>query len=208
MKWRPGYCLIIAGLITVGGSCVKEYSYEGAPFSAGYLVKDSNDNCSFIIVAGNYIVGRNLEDSNFLQVQVYANRKGHYTISSHTINGYSFNASGDFNDTGLVQVKMNGTGTPIRVETDLFTLQYDSSECTVKVIVADTIGAVATITNPDHFPLANADRWVYDDLSYPGDSVIKTITGTVIENSIQHYATDDYISFYLATNHSYYRKNG
>jgi len=187
-------------------SCKKEYSYEGGPLSFGYLVRDLSNNCNLITPAGNFIVGRNLTDSNFLQALVHVNRKGPYNIKSDKINGYSFAASGSFSDTGLALVKLFATGKPLNLGTNLFTLQYDSSDCQVQITVGDSLVNIVTSTNPDHFPLAENNRWVYDDLSYPGDSIIRTITGKQIQNSATYYVTDDYISFFPATNQSYYRR--
>ena len=188
-------------------SCAKEYSFEGG-LSSGYLIKDSGNNCSLITIAGNYIEAKALSDSNFLNVQVYVRKAGAFTIATNRINGYSFKASGAFNDTGTIQVKIPGTGKPLAPGTNVFTLQYDSSLCEVAITVADTLINVVQTTNPDHFPLAGNNHWSYDDLSYPGDSVIETITGNVPQNGIAHYVQGQYISFYPATNQNYYRKTG
>ena len=187
-------------------SCKKEYSYEGGPLSSGYLIRDLSNNCNLITASGNFIVGRSLTDSNFLQAQVHVNRKGPYNIKSDKLNGYSFAASGNFSDTGLALVKLVATGKPLNLEANLFTLQYDSSICQVQITVRDSLTNVVATTNPDHFPLAENNRWVYDDLSYPGDSIIVTITGKKLQNSSTYYVTDDYISFFPVTNQSYYRR--
>src|SRR5689334_10934622 len=101
MKRTAALCLFLA-LILVSFSCKKEYSYEGGAPSAGYLVRGSANDCKLITTSGNYIVGHQLADSNFLQVQVHITRAGRYSVTSDQVNGYSFSSSGTFKDTGLV----------------------------------------------------------------------------------------------------------
>ncbi len=204
-----GAHFFIAALILVSlYSCKKEYSYEGGPLSSGYLLKDPGNNCSLISVTGNYVVGKKLTDSDFLQVQVHVTRAGLYSITSDHINGYSFASSGSFNDTGLLLVKLPASGKAISAGTNLFSLQYDSSICQVQVTVQDSLVNVVQTSNPDHFPLAENNRWSYDDLSYPGDSIIRTISGNTTISGVPYNVMDEYISFFPATNEIYYRKAG
>jgi hypothetical protein len=209
MKLSAVYFFISAFILGSIYSCKKEYSYEGEPLTSSYLVKDPGNNCSFISVTGNYVAGKKLTDSNFLQVQVHVARAGRYNITSDHINGYSFASSGSFNDTGLLFVKLPASGKPISAGTNLFNLQYDSSICQVQVTVKDSlVNVVVQTSNPDHFPLAENNRWIYDDLSYPGDSIIRTISGNTTIGGIPYNVIADYISFFPATNENYYRKGG
>ncbi|HEY2722922.1 MAG TPA: hypothetical protein VGI82_14415, partial [Chitinophagaceae bacterium] len=189
-------------------SCKKEYSYEGGLSSQGYLVKDSINNCSFISVAGNYKIGKKLTDSNFLQVEVHVTRAGQYAIITDQVNGYSFSASGNFKDTGILFVKLPADGKPLKAGTDLFNIQYDSSVCQAQVAVQDSLQNVVLTSNPDYFPLAVNNRWVYDDLSYPGDSVISTIVGDSTITGLSYLMMNEFISFYPVTNSFPYRKAG
>ncbi|HEV8282806.1 MAG TPA: hypothetical protein VGQ09_00775 [Chitinophagaceae bacterium] len=200
------YCFVLVLLASLY-SCKKEYSYEGGPLSSGYLVKDLNNNCTGTL-KGNYIVGKNLTDSNFLELEIYVSKAGSYNIQSDHINGYSFAGSGSFADTGIISIKLPTNGRPLNQGTNLFSIQYDSSTCQVVVNVQDSLMNVIQTTNPDHFPLAENNRWSYDDLSYPPDSIVKTIRGFAVLNTATYYVMDDYISFFPATNQSYYRKSG
>jgi hypothetical protein len=187
-------------------SCAKEYSYEGGPVSLGYLVKDSLGNCSYTTVQGDYKTGIPFTDSNFLQVVVHIGRKGRYNISSNQQNGYSFSASGNLTDTGVAQVKLFASGKPLKAGIDIFTIMYDSSLCQVAVAVADTIPIATMPTNPDHFPLSAGNRWVYDDLTFPGDSIVNTVGNDTLIGSLTYKRLDEYKSFYPATNRRYYTK--
>lgn len=206
MNAAPLYRLLFSFFLFY--SCTKEYSFEGGSFSSGYLVRDMNNDCSQLTVAGNYFAGRNISDSDFLLVQVHVIKAGRYHITSDSINGYFFSASGKFSDTGIVTVKLPATGKPQNAGTNFFNVWYDSSVCQAKVIVNDTAGTIVQTTNPDHFPLAANDRWSYDDLSYPGDSLLWTVNGNSIENGAPHYVIDEYISFFPATNPRYFRRSG
>ena len=208
MKRSAGYFFTPVLIAILLVSCKREYSYEGGPLSPGYLVKDSNNNCSLITVMGNYITGKELTDSNFLEVQVYVTNAGNYNITSDIINGYSFAFSGRFADTGLLLIKLPANGKPISAGTNLFTLQYNSSICQVQTIVHDSVVNVQT-SNPDHFPLAENNRWSYDDLSYrPGDSIVRTISAETAISGISYNVINEYISFFPAANEIYYRKAG
>lgn len=208
MKWRTGPLWLFLLLLVVFFSCRKEYSYEGGPVAAGYLLKDANGDCSLITVTGNYKTGIAVTDQQYLQVQVHVGRKGMYTISSDKVNGYSFSATGNFTDTGLVRVKLAGNGKPSLAGTDLFTIRFDSSVCQVKIPVQDTAGVPVVTTNPDHFPLTNNSRWFYDDLTFPGDSVIVSIRADTSILARPYKAMDEYKSFFPATNPRYYTKVG
>jgi hypothetical protein len=119
-------------------SCQKEHSYEGNFISSGYLVKDAGNNCTAITVAGPYIAGKKLTDSNFIQVQVHVTKPGSYNIRTDTLSGFSFSAAGSFADTGNILVNLAGHGNPAAKGTALFTVNYSSSECSITVPVADS----------------------------------------------------------------------
>jgi hypothetical protein len=199
MQRLCGYCGIIFFLSVLFCACKKEYSYEGGPKLSGY--------CTNIVAHGNYLVGNDLTDSNFLVVGAHITTKGSYTVTSDTVNGFSFSGSGTVADTGITELKLAAHGRPASLQASLFTVQFDSSFCQVQVTVLDTLSVVQT-TNTDLFPLAENNVWSYDDLSYPPDSVVNTITGTSVLNSSQHYVVSNFISFFPATNESYYRRSG
>jgi hypothetical protein len=208
MKMWRGHWLIFCCLLLLYYSCAKEYSYEGGASGAGFLVKDNTNNCSQVTVAGIYRIGNNLTDSNFLEVQVHVGRPGGYSISSTEENGYSFAATDNFTDTGIVSVKLHGKGKPLTAGTNLFTIKYESSVCEVKVMVEDTIVIPIVTTNPDHFPLTDGSHWSYDDLTFPGNSIIRTLNGTSVQNGSAHVLMDEYESFYPATFEQYYKRTG
>jgi hypothetical protein len=194
--------LIVSLLLIV--SCAKDYSYEGGPQSTGYLVKDNSGGCSLVKINGDYKTGTSLTGSNSLQVLVYVEKKGDYHISSGTINGFGFSGTGNFNDTGIVEVTLTATGLPIEAETNLFTVNYGLSFCEASIAVQDTAAYVPT--NEDHFPLTTGSYWLYDDLTFPGDSITNTVLGDTTIGLLSYKRIDEYKSFYPAHNRNYYTK--
>lgn len=203
MKAATAYGILFLFTAAFFFSCKKEYSFEGGKISAGQI------SCSSTTIKGKYLLGRNMTDSNFWQIQVQVSSVGSYSIKSDTVNGYSFSGTGTFNSTGPVTLKLQAKGKPLATGTNFFTIHYDSIVCHVSITVQDTIINVVQTSHPDHFPLTDHSHWVYDDLTFPGDSIIRTVTGaTITLNSVTHKIMDEYKSFYPATNKHYYRKNG
>jgi hypothetical protein len=125
----------IIGLLFIAFSCAREYSLELGLISSGTLEKDVNGNCSPIAVSGTYISGKPLADTNVVLVTVKVASKGRYFINSDTVNGYSFNGSGNFPDTGSFQVKLIAAGTPLNAGIDNFIVTYGAGSCQFSVNV-------------------------------------------------------------------------
>ena len=102
------------------------------------MEKDINNNCLPPIINGNYIAGKNLDGNNSIDAQVHVTNAGTYSINSDTVNGYSFNATGSFKDTGLVIVKLAGRGKPIAPGSNQFQIIYGTSSCDVRVTVLNS----------------------------------------------------------------------
>ncbi|HEV8504519.1 MAG TPA: hypothetical protein VGQ53_03935 [Chitinophagaceae bacterium] len=117
-------------------SCKKEHSYEKGITnpSSGSLQSGSTGDCLGSVVGGFYKVDTTLADSNYVDVKVDVTIAGDFTISTDTINGFYFSSAGSFTATGENTVRLHGTGTPQAVGTYIFTVAYDSSQCTFSVI--------------------------------------------------------------------------
>lgn len=130
-------CLLIISSLILVNSCQKELSLENdkSP-SQGTLQDDGTGNCLPKKVDGAYIAGTALlPAANTIQVTVNVAKTGSFTISSDTINGYYFSASGIFNTAGITQVVLKGNGTPIASGLNNFLIRYGSSACNVSVSV-------------------------------------------------------------------------
>ncbi|HKZ65400.1 MAG TPA: hypothetical protein VJ111_03550 [Chitinophagaceae bacterium] len=125
-------------------ACQKEYSVElSGTVSAGSLQSDVSGDCLPKTVQGIYEAGTVLDpDSNYIDIQVNITDAGTYSISSDTINGMLFQANGAFSTTGVNNVRLKGTGTPLAAGINNFTIRYDTTECVVTITTLAQGGAV------------------------------------------------------------------
>ena len=83
--------------------------------------------CNSIAVSGNYAPNIPMNASNTITLNASVGYVGDYTISTNTINGVSFSASGTFTNTGLQEVVLRGNGTPLNGGVHRFTITTNSS---------------------------------------------------------------------------------
>jgi hypothetical protein len=113
----------------------KEKSFEvGAP-ATGSLRSDTNNDCLPKVVAGAFIAGTALTDSNYLELEVIVITEGAYNIRTVTLNGYSFSGIGNFAKPGVNRIRLAATGTPTAAGVNSFTVFFDTSFCFVPVTV-------------------------------------------------------------------------
>ena len=135
MKKQVFYVLALA-LILVTVGCQKEKSFEtGSNPSDGSLQSDVSGDCLPKTVNGTYMVGTALTNSNTISVAVTVNRTGSYTISTDTVNGMYFRATGIFTTTGVNTINLKGNGTPFSAIVTNFVVSYDSTVCDIQVPV-------------------------------------------------------------------------
>ena len=133
-KFYP-YTIAFSLFIILFFSCQKEFSFEGDITLPNTLGRSSGGQCLPINVGGTYFAGKDLGHTNFIEVQVSVKMTGAYTISTQTVNGYSFQATGSFPDTGLVMVQLKGSGKPVSAGTDNFTVSLGNTSCSVSITV-------------------------------------------------------------------------
>ncbi len=141
--------VIMAGILFT--SCQKEFSAETGS-AQGVLVKDAAGDCT-ASVNGAYKKDTLLTAANFVDVQINFTQLGVYIISTDTVNGYYFRASGVAAITGLNTVRLFGTGKPIATGTDNFIVSYAGSTCDFATTV--TIGTGGGGTTTAVFTFAN-----------------------------------------------------
>ncbi len=117
-------------------SCQKELSWD---ISAGTLKADpAGLNCLPANVVGVYKADSTLGNlTNYIDVQVDVTSPGSYTISSDTVNGYSFRGSGDFPQLGINTARIYASGRPLQTGINTFIITYNNSQCTVDVQVTN-----------------------------------------------------------------------
>ena len=126
------FCTLL--VIALFLSCTREKSFELPGPGAGSLQTDAG-NCLPKTAVGAFIAGTKLTDSNYLEVQVNVNTVGSYDIHTETENGYSFSGIGNFDHTGINNIQLVASGTPLTAKQDEFVVTFDSSSCFVNVTV-------------------------------------------------------------------------
>lgn len=116
--------------------------YNGTTWSGclGETPKNALD-CSSVTSNGAYAVGTPLNATNTLTINVAVNVIEAYTISTNTVNGYSFSGSGVFSGIGLNTITLSGTGTPILEQTDTFTITFigKGDTCNTNITVSSIL---------------------------------------------------------------------
>ena len=179
-------------------ACQKEFSLESIPagVKAGGSLKDSTGNCLPVVTAGNYISDSTLTDSNYVAVQVNFSSAGSYSIATDTANGFSFQASGIINDSGLQNIILRGTGKPLLAAQTNFSIVFDSSICTFSIVVKagstdSTGGAIGPLTEDSAWQFSSGanfyhgfidSAFIQTDTSVSNDSSILSFYGSSLNS--------------------------
>jgi hypothetical protein len=131
-------------------------------------------------IMGNYALGQPLDVNNSITLKVRVLKTGYYNISTNSINGYSFHASGNFSSTGNSSVLLPGTGTPVSPGINKFIITGDATSCDVEIPVT------GNNPNSDHFPLSANSSWNYDDQLSPGDTISRTVLDSVAMGGVYY----------------------
>lgn len=137
---------LLATVTVIVFSCQKELSFEGSNQPAqGSLQSDGLGDCLPKTVNGTYTAGIELiPATNTLSVQVNVTRTGNYTVTTDTVNGYYFRATGIFTTLGINNITLRGYGTPFASGTNNFVVKFDSSVCDIQVTVTQPgVGTLA-----------------------------------------------------------------
>jgi len=132
---RISSLLILTSVIFM--ACQKETSFEqgNSTTSVGSLSVDASGNCLGAVVSGTYMKDTAIKTSNYVDVSVQVDTVGTYTISSDTVNGYYFKATGTFGATGTATVRLVGGGKPLAIGTNIFRVTYNGTVCDFTVVV-------------------------------------------------------------------------
>ncbi|HVZ97488.1 MAG TPA: hypothetical protein VG847_11475 [Chitinophagaceae bacterium] len=113
-------------------------------------------NCTPFSIAGNYQQGLALNVTNTVQIQVNVSSVGAYNISTNSVNGVVFAASGLFVNTGIQTVTLTGSGIPLNSGAQNYTVTFGNSACNFSI----AFQAPVTSSN-DYFPLTANSNWTY-----------------------------------------------
>lgn len=93
-------------------NCNFSVTYNTVITNATYALSGAPGSCTAAQVNGTYTALTPLTASNTVDIFVNVTSPGIYNISTTTVNGISFSASGTFNITGSRLVTLTGSGTP------------------------------------------------------------------------------------------------
>jgi hypothetical protein len=188
-------------------SCQKEISQEFGSAAKGSLQNTAGD-CLPKQIGGTFIANRAVNDSHYLEVTVDVSETGPYTITTDTINGYSFKGTGTFTGTGASTVRLKASGTPSVAGINNFTVVFDTTFCQIPVTVVPVGGGGGNPppTSTDYFPTTLNSWWSYDDGA--GSDTLKmqnigpvTLGGTAFQRFVYYDEDGDPVDT------TYYRKD-
>lgn len=162
-----------SGTFTSAGPQTVILSGSGIPTNAGdqnFTLSYGNSQCGFNVTfglpasgtldcnsfasTGVYTQGVPLDASNKVQISVNVVTVGGYTITTNTVNGVLFSATGTFSATGIQTITLTGSGTPINAGAQTFTVTFGTSNCTFNITFLQG-------TTGDYFPLTLNSNWTY-----------------------------------------------
>lgn len=123
-------------------ACQRELHFPLVP-SEGSLQKDGGGDCLPKSIQGKYIKGESLSSSSII-VDADISTIGAYRIYSDTVNGYYFEASGDFTSTGIHHVELRASGKPVAAGNDQFHIRYNNSNCVIVITVETSSSSANT----------------------------------------------------------------
>lgn len=107
------------------------------PLLGAFNLSGDPGNCSNLKIVGYYISGMALQASNTVIATVDVGSVGAYSLSTDTLDGISFSASGIFTKTGVQSVTLEGAGTPVFARNLTFAIVGGSSKCSFSLAVID-----------------------------------------------------------------------
>ena len=157
-------------------------------------------------MSGSYIVNVVLDSDATVKIHVNVINVGSYKITTGAINGYSFSGAGTFSFTGNQTVVLKATGTPLKEETDFFTVNAGNDVCTFSTNVLTPVN----VSGDDHFPLTSNSYWVYDDVINNNTFQKTVVDSTDLNNNTYEIVKEDiqyggpYQFFYRKTGTDYF----
>ena len=116
--------LFLSGLLFFNCEKVSENGVIPEPIdsSAVFNLVASDSLCLITPANGSFLVGEQLTGNQNIQVEVVISKPGKWSLSTDTLNGFSFAGSGLFADTGKQLISLNALGTPVTAGNFFFSL--------------------------------------------------------------------------------------
>lgn len=163
-----------------------------------------NVNCTDIKVFGTYTQGTPLNTSNYITMPITVTKAGTYSIIAKTTNGYYFEKSGVFPNTGTFTITLDGSGAPVAgPQTDTLSFIYDGvtdTACTNKTIsvlgsqVSYSINCGSAVVNGTYMQNESLDASNYVTIPLSGVSTGGTVTIATGTNNGVTFSTTETIT--------------
>lgn len=127
--------------------------------TALFTLNGSPDSCTTPLIKGTYMQGQALTASDTVVIKATVATIGSYTISTNSINGMMFSASGNFTTTGLHTVTLVGAGAVAEVGT--FTFAPGTNGCQFKIIT--TAPPTSDCKECIYIPICLGSKYEYVD---------------------------------------------
>jgi hypothetical protein len=199
-----------AGVFSITGPQIVVLDGTGTPTTAGantVPVTAGSSTCSFVVnvgspgagtlggapgactpanVYGVYMEGTLLNVTDSVQVQVNVTTAGVCSITTNTVDGFSFSFTGNLS-AGTQTIALTGSGTPVTTGAQVFTVTFGTSTCTFTV----------TVVPMDYYPRTANSNWSYEIDDDPLDSLYRNVitpTHTANSNTYNIFLQDDGIT--------------
>lgn len=150
------------------GSSVCTFNVSAVPSNtsgAVYTIGGAPGACTGAVAGGTYKAGLALDPNNTLTIQVNVATVGYYTIGAATTNGFIFSGSGVFTTTGLQNVVLTGSGTPINAGATIVTVTNLTATCSYSITVLAGTGGGGGGTGNYYFQFNDGTALVQADTS-------------------------------------------
>src|SRR5664279_2005033 len=153
MKKHIIYWLALWLVVIIG--CQKEFSFElGNTPGHGSLQSDVTGDCLPKTVNGIYAAATPLVPAtNTITIEINVIQTGTYVVTTDTVNGFFFRATGTFTSLGANTITLRSNGTPFAAGISNFVVSYDGSICDIAVTVLPAGAAAATFSGSCSTPV-------------------------------------------------------
>lgn len=189
---QNGYSFSRSG--TFGSTGVQSITLNGSgkPAAVGtdnFTVTAGSSTCTFPVTVttpavtggctpalqGTFTAGTATTTANKVVVTYTYATAGSYTVSTNTVNGYSFGPATINATAGVNTITLNATGTPTTAGTNSFTIDLGNGQtCSFNVTVNN---GTTPPPNNDYLPTTQNSWWSYDD-GAGSDTFKLTVNGT------------------------------
>jgi len=176
---------------------------------AAFTLQGSGDSCMIASVAGTYLQNVALDATNTVSIKVNATTSGIYTVTTNTVNEFSFSGSGTIATPGENTIVLTASGTPATEGSTVFTVTAGNTTCSFSVnVTASDVASPQVGNSTDLFPLSANSKWSYvTEEGETEDTFTVNNTGTAVfaQKTYNHF---EYMEFDDLVDEAFYRKEG